>query len=116
MKNATEIKSLIEALVPGKTTSIRDSAYFVQVRPPQAGRDTYEVECGWNVSEAHDDDYMSFPYSPFKSSTPRPWVGRQIQATTSQEAADIYVAWREAVTSRNGASIRIGTSIGSVVR
>ena len=109
MNGTTESK--IAGIPQGKTFSNRADDTFIHVRRTQAG---FEIECGWVVSESYDDDADSYTYHPFRTNTPRPWVGRKMQAQTSGQAAEIYERWLQAIHNRQ--SVTDGAAIGSVSR
>jgi hypothetical protein len=110
---AQKIQSMIENLKPGKCTSVREDKRFVEASPAAEGG--YEVECGWTVPEAHDDDYMSFGGpSPFKGGRMAPWVGRRVVVPTTAEAAEIFVRWYATISQRK--TVVEGNKIGSVSR
>ncbi len=101
----------IAGIPRGKTFSNRADDTFIHVRRTAVG---FELECGWTVPEAHDDDADSYTYHPFRTNTPRPWVGRKTQTQTSEQAAEVYERWLTHLRQRT-APID-GQVIGSVNR
>lgn len=98
----------------GKVFSNRLDTTFILVRRGFGVNGGYEIECGWEVEEAHDDDYGSYSYHPFRTTTPRPWVGQKKTVATVAEAAALYDEWKVAL---NGYARPVGgTVIGSVRR
>jgi hypothetical protein len=112
MTGTTEQK--IAGIPAGKTFSNRKDETFIQVSRALGASGGYVISCGWVVPEAHDDDYGSFPVHPFKTRTPRPWVGRQIAADTVTEAARIYDEWNMLLNGHGRPEN--GERIGSVTR
>ena len=89
-------KEMIEATPMGRAISAMSDTKFVLVRIVTGG---YEVECGWGVEESYDGDYMSYTYHPFKNGRMQPWEGRKVTVPSSAEAAELFNAWKQAVTS-----------------
>ena len=90
---------------------VADHHLFACVRR-RAG--VWEVDCGWRVYEAHDDDYMSHTYQPLTGG-PAPWVGRRLVVDTLDEAATAFDEALDAVTARRVTAL-LGDHIGSVSR
>jgi hypothetical protein len=109
--NSDSLVQRIATIPPGKTLAMRTHDTYASVRKTAIG---YEVECGWRVNEAHDDDYESYSYHPLKGGQPAPWCGRRYRTDDASAAAMIYDTWKRAVGNRQYP--RVGEIIGSVVR
>lgn len=102
----------IRGIPEGRTWSSRSAQTFVHCAR-RGG--LYAIECGWAVPEAHDDDYMSSTYHPFRPADPQPWVGRSVTTTDPEEAARLFTEFKSAVAAYQGSAIA-GEAIGSVFR
>lgn len=100
----------VETIPEGRAWSMRERTRYVTCARREG---QLVVEMGWVVPEAYDDDYECASYHPFKHLCP--WVGRERICTTSQEAAETYNEWRNALLTDRATSIE-GTVIGSVCR
>lgn len=106
-----EYAEKIAAIPVGKTFGTRAENQFCFVRREGSA---YEVWCGWVVPEAYDDDYDSYSIHPFKPERPQPWVGKQFQTESPEEAATVYLEYKAAVGARQAP--KTGKTVGSVAR
>jgi hypothetical protein len=105
----------IEKAATGKALQLCLRSQFALVRPVLTdGVRMYQVDCGWGVEEAHDDDYLTATYHPFKDGFKQPWTGCRFNFYTATEAIEKYCAVRDAI--KNGRKISGGEVIGSVAR
>jgi hypothetical protein len=116
-KTVEQIRNDLSQAMPGQAMGSRSSDVFVQAAKTQAN--SYRVSCGWAVEEAYNDDYLSFATSnPFAKGTPlQPWIGREVDTESADEAAALYLEWKAKLYSseRHGFVPR-GTVIGTVTR
>lgn len=84
----------IAAMADGRVKTTKTAHAFALVAKRE-GR--YEIECGWAVPEADEDDYLSFHYHPFAGDKMQPWVGRRVVTTDPAEALTAYLAAKAAV-------------------
>jgi|SRR6185295_5462241 len=101
----------VEAIAEGRVKTAKTKTAFALIAK-RAGH--YEVECGWVVPEAHDDDYLSSTYHPFAADRMCPWVGRRVVTADPVEARDVYLAYKADVFARRVPAR--GEIIGSVTR
>ena len=112
MINNSKLVASIIAILEGKGLGSLGNESFYMIHRID-GR--YEVECGWAVPEAFDDDFRSHGRHPFKGGRQLPWVGRATVTDCPTEAADVYETYKAAVSKRQGSGLA-GRTIGSVDR
>jgi hypothetical protein len=110
--SATELANKIRSIPEGRSYASRGARTFAHVARRGAH---YDVECGWVVPEAYEDDYMSSTYHPFRPAHPQPWVGRSVTTEDPAEAARLFEQFKAAVAKMRGAELH-GEIIGSVYR